>query len=284
MKLIKREYCPCCKSKNYKTIFKKKYSTPELKNYLENYYKTNFDFLSNDYYQLEHCKECFCIFQLFIPNNDFINYLYEELIDQDKNLEKQKKLNIKNFQIYLEEAKYLIKYFNKSQKKISILEFGCGFGSWSIFMKSLKFDICVSEISKSRVKYLNENNIDIVDLNTEKKFDCIYSNQVLEHLENPLEILIKLKSFLKKDGIMIHKVPSSIGFKKKLNKNYMPRKDCAHPLEHINVYNKKTFDHIKNILEMDTINFTLNKNLTIYNILKDLKNVFFNDRFILKNK
>ena len=41
---------------------------------------------------------------------------------------------------------------------------------------------------------------------------------------------------------------------KKLNKNYIPKKDCAHPLEHINIINKKSFIQMCEILELNLCN------------------------------
>ena len=74
--------------------------------------------------------------------------------------------------------------------------------------------------------------------NIKKRFDLIYTEEVLEHLSDPIETLIKLSKLLKNDGFMIHKFPSSKFFQLKLNFNYVPKKDCAHPLEHINIFCK----------------------------------------------
>ena len=282
MKLIKREHCPFCNNNASKTLFKEKFSSDKMQKFLNQYYKVSFDYLKDSYYQLEECEKCLGIFQLNIPDKNFINYLYDELINQDESLEKQKKMELKNFKIYFEDAKFLTRYFKKRQKNISVLEFGCGFGSWALYMKSLKFNIKVSELSSQRIKYLKKNNIEILVTPSEEKFDCIYSNQVLEHVENPLEILGELKKMLNEDGIMIHKIPSSFLFKNKLSKNYYAQKDCAHPLEHINIFNKNSILEISKILKMKMINNTFEYNRSYYSLLKDIKNIFYFDRIIFK--
>lgn len=282
MKLIKRECCPFCNNSASKTLFKEKFSSEKMREFLNEYYKVSFENLKDSYYQLEECQKCQGIFQLNIPDKNFINYLYDELINQDESLKKQKSLDLKSFKIYFEDAKFLTRYFKKKQNDISVLEFGCGFGSWALYMKSLKFNIKVSELSSHRIKYLKKNNIEILVTPKDEKFDCIYSNQVLEHVDNPLEILSELKKMLNENGIMIHKIPSSFLFKQKLSNNYYAQKDCAHPLEHINIFNKNSILEISKILKMKMIYNTFTYNRSYYSLLKDIKNLFYFDRIIFK--
>ena len=131
--------------------------------------------------------------------------------------------------------------WNKACSKAS------SFPNTTRFAKACNFNLTCSELSKIRSKSDNYSNIDVIkDLNIKKKFDVIYSEQTLEHLENPLATINTFTRLLKKTGIMILKFPTSINFKSKLKKNYIPLKDCAHPLEHINIITYKIFvTHIK---------------------------------------
>jgi 2-polyprenyl-3-methyl-5-hydroxy-6-metoxy-1,4-benzoquinol methylase len=51
------------------------------------------------------------------------------------------------------------------------------------------------------------------DYKTNIKFDLITFNKVLEHIKNPVEALIRSKSFLKKDGIIYLELPNAKGAK-----------------------------------------------------------------------
>ena len=85
------------------------------------------------------------------------------------------------------------------------------------FAKACNFDITSLELSKTRLKSENYSNVNIIkNLNTKKKFDVIYSEQTLEHLENPSKIINTFLKILKKKGIIILKFPTSLGFKLKL--------------------------------------------------------------------
>lgn len=148
-------------------------------------------------------------------------------------------------------------------------------------MKELNFDVETIEISETRISYLKKNRIhnykNINELN--KNYDLIFSNQALEHVSSPIETIKKLNNHLNKDGVMYHKFPSSFLFKRKLSKNYEPKKDCAHPLEHINIINKECFKKICNKMKLKK---TKIDNLGFINQIKILKNDFLFNQIILK--
>ena len=136
-------------------------------------------------------------------------------------------------------------------------------------MKSRNFNVQTCEISDSRIEFLNKNkikNFEKLDLINEK-FDFIFSDQVIEHIPEPYESLKDLSNLLKVGGYMLHRFPSSLLLKLKLKKNYVPNKDCAHPLEHINIYNKKCLLNIAEKLNLKKHNTYLLKE---WNIKKKL--------------
>jgi len=59
---------------------------------------------------------------------------------------------------------------------------------------------------KNNKKYLFETKT-IEELNNNKKYDIIILSYVLQHLENPKDFLLKLKTFLSDRGVLIIKVP-----------------------------------------------------------------------------
>ena len=152
-------------------------------------------------------------------------------------------------------------------------------------MKELNFNVDTLEISKTRADFLKKNNIqnyrNINELNT--KYDLIFSNQVLEHISNPFQTMKDLLNKLNANGFMYHKFPSSFNFKNRLSESYKPRKDCAHPLEHINIYSKKSFFVMAKKLKLQIINPIYIKNISIIDKLILLKNYLLFNTVILKN-
>ena len=136
---------------------------------------------------------------------------------------KKKRLIPENkfFEEYLSFEKYFNSYFKNCLKIISrykkgkkLLDVGCGAGmflnqakakGWSVtgvepsrkpsfFAKSRGFSIYNSIIEKAKIK--------------PKSFDAITLFQLVEHLENPINVLKKLRSLLKKDGLLMLTTPN----------------------------------------------------------------------------
>ena len=119
------------------------------------------------------------------------------------------------FKVFLRDALLIEKIINKDNYKTEILEFGSGWGIWARYMKALNFKVTTLEISKKRIANIKKNNIqNYNNIKKIKKFDIIYSDQVIEHLNNHDDILLLVK-LLKKYGFLIHKFPYYFLFKKK---------------------------------------------------------------------
>jgi 2-polyprenyl-3-methyl-5-hydroxy-6-metoxy-1,4-benzoquinol methylase len=279
MKLIKRETCPFCQSNHFKSLYKLDYNSKIMTDFLINYYKNTdiCEILKTEEYEITECLNCNGSFQRNIPNEKLSLYLYEVLISNEESFQKKKKLSVKKFKEYFNDAEIIEKIINKKSHEIKILEFGCGWGFWANFMKSMNFNIETLEISSPRKKHLNKINIKNYDSINEidTKYDLIFSNQAIEHIPEPLTTLSNLKDKLKVNGIMYHKFPSTFFFKNKLSKNYIPHKDCAHPLEHINLINKDCFKKISQLLEMRPVK------VKKINLIKKIQ--FFKNRLIFNN-
>ncbi len=93
-----------------------------------------------------------------------------------------------------------------------ILEIGSGPGTdWKLLNKD--FDVTGSDFSEEFLKHLNTNNpdgrfiqLDAISLDTNEKFDGIYSNKVLQHLnDDELKKSIKRQhEILNPGGIICH--------------------------------------------------------------------------------
>jgi len=91
-----------------------------------------------------------------------------------------------------------------------ILDFGCGKGGFIQLTQEVSKRSVGVELNKVNREYINDIGIQCVnhlsELNNEK-FDLITLNHVFEHLNDPVNILIELKKYLKSDGIIIIEVP-----------------------------------------------------------------------------
>ncbi len=126
--------------------------------------------------------------------------------------------NRKNAQDYIKMARpydgrLLIRQLEKHLKEgASILELGMGPGK-DLDLLSRKYKVTGSDLSKEFISIYKEKNpkADLHILNahkieTNRKYDCIFSNKVLHHLSKKelTESLIRQHEILNSDGIVVH--------------------------------------------------------------------------------
>lgn len=111
----------------------------------------------------------------------------------------------------------IVKEVNKTKNKLKILDVGCARGHLSGALKKLgENTVCGIELSeiaaKEAEKYLDEiiiGNIEEIDLPYPAEyFDVIVCSNILEHLFDPKNVLIKLKKYLNKNGILLVVLPN----------------------------------------------------------------------------
>lgn len=249
-----REKCPVCGSKNTREIYSSSFLKPPIKDFLMSFYppqgKIEFNYLKSAKYILKECANCETIFQKEIPDNFLMTKIYEEWINPQKAyLLSQKKDSLNKFINYAQEVIMLIKMFNKPPNELDFLDFGMGWGKWCRVVKSLGGNVFGTEISKSRINHAKSQGISVITLKeiSKRKFDFINTEQVFEHVSEPLELLNYLKKSLKPSGIIKISVPDGKDIKKRLNigdwsapKSSKLSLNSVSPLEHINCFKRSS--------------------------------------------
>lgn len=284
MKLIERNNCPICKSFSIQSIYSLSYQNSKLQNFLTTYYKNRLqlNLVSQYDYELIECNICKLIFQKYIPDENFSQQLYEKFISAEESLKKKEEnivdINKKNHN----ELNLIKKLFNF--KNINVLEFGAGWGFWAIEAKKIGFKVNCLELSKKKIIYMKNKGLKVIQNieETFNKFDLIYSDQTFEHINNPKETLELLNLSLNINGYILLNFPSAFGFRNKLKKNYYPHKDVAHPLEHLNIYNRSSIKFLIKDTNLKIINFKSFKFFKLKYLYKDLKNLLYFDSILLK--
>ena len=254
--------------------------------FLETYYKGLIPIYRLDgfEYKLIECQNCSLIYQEQIPNKKFSQELYENYIDKEDSLFKKSSYEQKFHKKLYYEMNLIKGVLKKKNDEISILDYGAGWGFWLKFFKKNNFNVYAYEVSETRINFLKKNNIKLISdiLNTDTKFDFIYSEETFEHITNPKETLINLSKILKVGGFIMLRFPSSFLFKYRLNNNYKPTTDCAHPLEHINLLKRKSFEKMMIGSDLKIIDLKSKFNFSIRNFLKDIKNILYFDSILIK--
>jgi SAM-dependent methyltransferase len=128
-----------------------------------------------------------------------------------------------------------------SLNKKSVLDIGSSYGEFLAHFGKGSVGLTISkeesDYGKERGLDNRYGNIEDENVPVNQKFDAIFANNIFEHLYSPHSFLIKVKKFLKDDGVLILGVPAvpKIVFLWKFSKF---RGSLAH--SHINFFTRQT--------------------------------------------
>jgi 2-polyprenyl-3-methyl-5-hydroxy-6-metoxy-1,4-benzoquinol methylase len=260
-----RDKCAACNSKNWKELYQIPYDQPDIRKYIESYYSLQrgdlVKYLKNATFNLCECKECGLIFQKEIPGDILMKVLYDKWIEPKKALKQHKKKDdLSLYAHYAQEISTIIAYLRKAPADLSFFDFGMGWGKWALMAKGFGCESYGMELSEERVKYAALNGIKVITWNEISKhsFDFINTEQVFEHIPNPLETFIYMKKALKTNGIIKISVPTASDITKRLQlmdwqapKSSKKSLNFVAPLEHINYYRRNTLIKMASIAGME---------------------------------
>jgi len=186
-------------------------------------------------FECENCKVIFINPQPFYSDlkKHYSNEKYYSLKKINTNSEK---LNIKLllYKTYFDKnnKNILLRFFLSPLKFIvrgtkimpnsKLLDIGSGSGQFLYEMKKLGMNVYGVEPGNfnkedSKKYKLNIKNLNLIRAKYPKEyFDLITINHVLEHIDNPHEIIIEMKRILKKEGTLIIDIPNTKSAAKKI--------------------------------------------------------------------
>jgi len=245
-----RASCPGCSNVNFAEIYSRSFTDNPVKKYLHDFYDpqggVDFDYLTGGNYTLCECNSCTHIFQKEILNDQGMKLLYEKWIDPEKVISLfEQTYPLDYYTGYLSVSFQIINFFKQKPASLRFFDFGMGWGNWLSAAKALGVSVYGSELSEERVKYAKKNGITVItwDEIQGSNFDYINTDQVFEHLPQPLETLKHLATGLRKGGVVRICVPDGNRNKAVLSKmdwdaakGTTDSLNIVAPLEHINCY------------------------------------------------
>ncbi len=244
--ILYRPDCDLCGSGNKRILISKQMDAPPIWNFLESYYEGRLakNEIAGMRYEVVKCLNCSYIWQAYILGPELTDKLYNVWISSKISLKKKAQANISLYSKYAKEMVLISQLLCKNPWELRLLDYGMGWGQWCLMAKAFSYDVSGLEISAERIENAKAMNIDAhSSLNdfSNNKFDFINSEQVFEHLPNPLETLMAIVKKLKPFGIIRISTPNCLNIESKLrHHNWQPRKDSVQPLEHINGFTNKT--------------------------------------------
>lgn len=247
---VHRPKCELCGSEAIEILLSKKMTDREVWHFLEEYYEGRVDktILDGGDYEIAKCQECGFVWQAWVLNDDMMQLLYGTWISSEQSLKKKKFGDIALFRKYANEAMAISSLVSKPPYQIDVLDFGMGWGYWANMAKAFGYNVMGLEVSKERVRYAEQMGVEVTDSLTDikdHKFDFINSEQVFEHITEPLETLNRLSKMLKDNGVIRISVPNGKRTLETLTRpDWKAKKDALHPLEHVNCFTHSTLKRL----------------------------------------
>ena len=191
---------------------------------------------SNETLNLRECKYCEHWWIDPMPKQNYLIELYRKCSEFITNKDCKETCTLPNEDIKKYANRFL--YNIKNTKKLNYLEIGVGSGKLFNFLKK-KFNL-IYGIDPAKWKPLDKNIVeDIKYVPDNIKFDVIILQDVMEHLENPLEMMIKIKKISNKNAIIGMCFPNKDVLIAKIQKG---RWSMIRPIGHLHFFSSKSIE------------------------------------------
>jgi len=184
-------------------------------------------------YGMFKCRDCSFVFIERIPTAEELDAMYSSYSYNREAV--LSPVTVKSYNLLLDE-------FEKYRKTNKILDMGCGRGWFLLEAKKRGWEVYGTEFSKKAVEICTNNGI----VMEKEKFDCddfdiITLFEVIEHINNPNEILSSIYIMLRKEGLFYCTTPnfnSLLRYYLKADYNII-----GYP-EHLSYYTKSTLNKV----------------------------------------
>lgn len=242
---LKRRRCPVCQSGDGETLYSCEFE--KLIPFLQRSYgDRDFSVLAGELYSVRRC-DCQMIYQEMIPDDEMAAVLYNEWIDPEKTRKTHMQASLDQRLSLVRDVAAVVNYFGRQPSMLRVLDFGMGWAEWCLAARGLSCHVMGSELSKERVDHAAALGIHVAGLSEIRGCcDFINTEQVFEHLTEPLETLRHLKSGLRAGGLIRISVPNgrSLGDFWQLDWSALPPNggqfNPIFPLEHLNTFTHQT--------------------------------------------
>lgn len=248
--------CPNCKSNASKVLFQleaRQFTT------INSTYRPDYNevlgIADDQVFPLLRCINCDFVYAGWLPDDNFLELLYDVVIDPNLGLSASRCLSWLSRLSYVNSI--LLKQIDRSfrdYENVRVLDYGCGNAFMLETLKISSDQIHVSgfEASKTRLDVLNSKNIkafnrveSLLDL---KHFHVVILNEVLEHVKDFKEVLSTVYNILEPKGIVWISVPNYSNQRIKTIQNSAIKKQAypldLNPWEHLNYFSPENLREI----------------------------------------
>lgn len=209
-----RSSCPACRSAETKTLYSTPFDSGTIGRFVREYYHIDPAVLREAPYRLDRCRQCGLVFQHHIGDAQLLTELYSNWVDEPEDPELIDSYRAEMSSVPesrdAHELMAASSFLGVPLRGMKTLDYGMGWGLWPRIAVALGCDSYGSDLAAPRMEYAAAHGIrTVTDAEIgEHRFHFINTEQVFEHVPQPLDLLRRLASALEPGGVVKISVPS----------------------------------------------------------------------------
>jgi SAM-dependent methyltransferase len=245
-----RKACPTCGCEDAETLFSERFANGQVLAFIERYYggRLSASNFGDAKYEVLKCRGCGLLYQGQVLDEPSLEHFYEHSISAQESLAKRERAGADYFAMISRSAAMPHRLTPKPvARDVRVLDFGMGWGHWSVAAVALGASVFGAELSEKRRLFAARHGVEVIDPFADDcpLFDFINTDQVFEHLIHPLELARQLADKLEVGGVLKIFVPDAELTERAIRSGkWLPAKDALHPLEHVNGFTRSSLDRL----------------------------------------
>jgi SAM-dependent methyltransferase len=239
--------CPLCDSRDADTLFE-----PEAAEFCATNWSYREDYRAllrlppQATFPIVRCRKCELVYAKLLPDDAFLAKLYDEVIREDDCVK-----GSENRESYARRLRYVAELIELAPEGTHrALDYGSGLGVTSRILRSCGVETVAYDPSSLRRGYSGEF-ADIDEVNRGEPYGMVVFDNVLEHLPNPVRVVMDVGAMTIPHGVAYVSVPS-------YEREMLDRQIAAHrrrealdmtlnPWEHLNYFDLQHLDALMGI-------------------------------------
>jgi SAM-dependent methyltransferase len=258
--LAERVACPSCGHAPATSLMRCRFLDRPVLDFLEAKFpgRPFAERLGQAHYELLECHSCGLMYQRAVPDGEFLHEFYDDWLNADDGIELGgRSVELDRAVGMASEVATIVHLLRRSPKDVALLDFGMGWGRWAAMAGALGCQSTGWDLSPQRRCHARKLGVNVPEAEAALRvlrFDAINSEQVLEHVVSPADVLRELVPLLRPGGIVRLGVPDGrhvrTGLPRirwgalKRDRHFMQHLMPITPLIHINTFTAVSLAHL----------------------------------------
>lgn len=216
---LERARCPVCRSGRLDELYRRPYASGPVREFLFRYYGLAGrgsaegweERFAGAEYVLQGCADCRAVSQRFAPGPELAAELYAGWIDgEGGSAGRPFDEHVQRLREAAALTAFLLRHHRASRPdQLEVLDFGAGWGAFAHALRACGCRVTAVEPSATRADRLRQSGFPVLDADDvpTTAFHFINTEQVFEHLPDPLETAERLRAGLVDRGVLKVSVP-----------------------------------------------------------------------------